>query len=144
MYMYMCICMHIIIPMDYVYLQTLLSCFNVYVTFAGKSHRHVSPKEGAAAGDNPKHASSPEAAVAPPIEERRRPGYCECCSVRYRDLTMVSGCSSAVIVSDGGRGAQGFPITVFYATILELPMSYKFASLVFSLLTSFVVFFPST
>ena len=72
----------------YMYALLLLSLLCFFTTLAGKSHRrHASPKEGAVAGDG---ASSPEAAVAPPIEERRRPGYCECCSVRYRDLSLVS------------------------------------------------------
>ena len=74
------------------YSNSLTLYIFIFVTLAGKSHRHhVSPKEGAVVGDDPKQASSPEAAVVPPIEERRRPGYCECCSVRYRDLSMVSG-----------------------------------------------------
>ena len=49
----------------------------------GRGH-HTSPKEAAATGD------SPEATQPTANDERRRPGYCECCSVRYNDLSLVS------------------------------------------------------
>ena len=63
----------------------------VSLFFVHSGKRHRSPKEEAATGEVPKGASNPEGAavVAPHVEERRRPGYCECCVVKYGDLTMV-------------------------------------------------------